>query len=169
MKFNNHTATKGSKKKFSSWTHKNKLYYPVVLSDALENPRESTERRESYCTYHSKLLYHPKSYCLVTSPFLFWTIMLSFIENYSAGREDLIKLVEHYFPWILGFLCPFHFTGHLSESSTSDFCISTQRLELNNFIKGQWTVVQLSHTQIYSPTYLKALPYTNTPLVWFLL
>lgn len=51
MKFNNHTATKGSKKKFSSWTHKNKLYYPVVLSDALENPRESTERRESYCTY----------------------------------------------------------------------------------------------------------------------
>lgn len=71
MKFNNHTATKEAKKipvpghiRINCITHGS-------LRCLGESQEESTERRESYCTYHSKLLYHSKSYCLVTSPFLF--------------------------------------------------------------------------------------------------
>lgn len=103
------------------------------------------------------------------APILLWTAMLSFTENHSADRKDLIKLLRHY----LSLSSSAFFLFSISPLSIWNqalliFLISVPRLEWNNFIKGQWTVVQFSHTQPYLAEYMKVLPDINSSTVWFL-
>lgn len=172
-KFNNHNTcwfkkyTKGRKENQSPVPIKINYITSLVPTVASGESQWKKNYRKKENILYLTLMFQELLSC--HAAVLFWTVMRSFIENYSAGREDLIKRGSIAFPLSSRILLLL-FSFNLVSVCIIHFWFSYihLRLELNNFIKGQWTIVQFSHTHIYFAMYVKDLTNINSYRVWFL-